>query len=128
MRKAILWYAGLILTFAVFVIAFGYLDGELNEGRRWFGLALIAAGMAIVIPAARRLISDWPRMKPRHNVDVAFVQIIFGISILWVACLLGGRAEAFLAPLLHPTPKAFTPPQDSEPPGSQQPATPQRGR
>jgi drug/metabolite transporter (DMT)-like permease len=125
MRKAILWYAGLILTFAVFVIAFGYLDDELNEGRRWFGLALIIAGMAIVIPAARRLISDWPRMKPRHNVDVAFVQIMFGIAMLWVACLLGGRAEAFLAPILKPTPQMLAPPQDSEPPASQ---SPQRGR
>jgi 4-hydroxybenzoate polyprenyltransferase len=96
-----------MLTFGLLAVAFGYLDDELDDVRRLFGCTLILIGLVIVVPATLRLASDWPRMKPQHNVDLAFVQIAVGIAVLWVACALGGRAQAFMAPFGKPLPKAI---------------------
>jgi hypothetical protein len=108
--KPVFQWSGLAIVFAVLVIAFGYLDTELAEERRWFGCALILAGMAMVVSAALRLASDWPRLKPLHNTDLAFVQVGAGLAILTIAALLGGRTDAVFAPLVNPTPQIVSPP------------------
>lgn len=91
----------------------GYFDPELSDERRWLGWSLIVAAIVIAWPAVARMVADWPRMKPQHNVDLAFIQIGVGVVILTVAFFLGGRAGAFLAPLVEPPPKAMPP----SPPG-----------
>jgi hypothetical protein len=48
-------------------------------------IALIALGLALIVINAIKLVSDWRRMKPKHNVDLAFIQIILGIILLAVA-------------------------------------------
>jgi uncharacterized membrane protein len=108
--KRVFWSAGLVATFAVLVVAFGYLDAALAEERRWLGCLLIVAGLAIAVPAILRLIEDWPRLKPEHSVDLAFVQIALAVAVLSLACVLGGRPEAFLLPLFKPTPQSLAAP------------------
>ena len=112
MWKKVLLIFGLLLAFAVMVIAFGYLDDELDPTRRIAGCVLIAVGIAIAIPAMARLREDWPRLKPVHNVDLAFVQIMVAAGVLWFAWAMGGRAPAFIEPLINPVPKTFEPPPD----------------
>jgi hypothetical protein len=107
--KPVFWWCGLTAVFALLAVAFGYLDTELAEERRWFGCALILAGMAVVVSAGLRLASDWPRLKPLHDTDVAFLQIGAGLAILTLAALLGGRPYALFAPLIDPTPQITAP-------------------
>jgi hypothetical protein len=123
MRKLTLGFGGVLVAFGVLAVAFGYLDEELADWRRWSGCGLIAAGLALTIPAVRRLASDWPRQKPKHSVDTAFAQIMLGVIVLTAAGALGGRPEVFFAPLLNPRPSPVV-----ENPGddSKAPATPPR--
>ena len=107
--KSVLFYFGVISAFGLLAFAFGYFDAELAEARRWLGFGMIVGGIAITLPAVLRLAEDWPRMKPRHNVDLAFGQIGLGVAVLSLACLMGGRAGAFFAPLVNPTPKLIAP-------------------
>jgi len=107
--KSVLFYLGVIGAFGLLAFAFGYFDTELAEARRWLGFGMIVVGIAITLPAVFRLAEDWPRMKPRHNVDLAFVQIGLGVAVLSIACLMGGRAGALFAPLVEPTPKLTAP-------------------
>ena len=46
---------------------------------------LVLAGLTSVIINGRKLISDWPRPKPRHNVDVAWIQVYLGVAAVLVA-------------------------------------------
>ena len=112
--KSLLFYLSIAGSYSLLALLFGYFDIDLAEERRWIGLGLILVGIATMLPAGRRLIEDWPRMKPRHNVDLAFVQIGFGVVVLCIACLMGGRAAAFFAPLTEPTPKPIAPPNQRE--------------
>ena len=48
-------------------------------------LALAIGGLVLITLNARKLIADWPRLKPLHNVDLAWVQIYFGCVLLVVA-------------------------------------------
>lgn len=98
-----------LAIFALLAFVFGYFDAELGDERRSTGLGLIITGMSIAWPAMRRLAEDWPRLKPQHNVDLAFAQIGFAGVILLVACLLGGRFGATFTPLVEPTPKLTQP-------------------
>lgn len=111
MKRAFKFLAGLI-AFCLLAFVFGYFDSELSEGRRWTGCILIVAGMVIAWPAVVRLADDWPRLKPRHNVDLAFAQIGFSMVVLVVACLMGGRCKPVFDPLLEPTPKLAQPTAD----------------
>src|SRR5438045_3956747 len=92
-------------AFGLVAFAFGYFDTELTDERRWSGCGLIVVGIALAWPALVRLADDWPRLKPQHDVDLAFVQVGFSVAILVVACFMGGRFGAALAPLIEPTPK-----------------------
>jgi len=94
---------GVVATFGVLAFAFGYFDMELTDTRRWIGCGLIIAGMAAGWPAIGRLAEDWPRLKPKHDVDLAFIQIGVGVVVLTFACMLGGRFGAFVSPLTEPT-------------------------
>jgi hypothetical protein len=49
---------------------------------------LVACGGALIAVNTRKLMNDWPRMKPRHNVDVAFVQIYLGVVLLTLAWII----------------------------------------
>ena len=49
---------------------------------------LVAGGGALIAVNIRKLVNDWPRMKPRHNVDVAFVQIYLGVVLLTLAWII----------------------------------------
>lgn len=107
-------------TFALLAFAFGYFDAELDDLRRLGGCSLIVVGMSLAWPALVRLAEDWPRLKPQHNVDLAFVQIGLSIAVLIIACMMGGRFAARFAPLVDPMPKLTqpvsrlrTPPQES---------------
>lgn len=42
-------------------------------------------GVALIVLNASTLAGDWRRMKPKHNVDLAFIQIILGVILLAVA-------------------------------------------
>lgn len=46
---------------------------------------LVIAGVVLVAINAVKLISDWPRPKPRHNVDLAWIQVYFGLALLGAA-------------------------------------------
>lgn len=109
MWKAATWYSGLAAALVVLIGAAGYFDRELDSLRRWTGCGLLVAGVAMIIPATRRLAEDWPRLKPIHNTDVAFLQIMLGVVMIGVASMLGGRADAFFSPLLQPTPQFSLP-------------------
>jgi uncharacterized membrane protein len=102
--KTFLWFLGAISVIAVLAFLAGYFDPELADERRWLGAGLIVTGVAIAWPAVMRIVEDWPRMKPRYNVDLAFVQIGLGIAILVAAFMLGGRLGAFVSPLSKPAP------------------------
>jgi uncharacterized membrane protein len=98
-----------ITIFGLLAFVFGYFDAELADVRRWIGFALIVAGITTAFPAIARLVDDWPRLKPQHNVDVAFLQIGIAVVVLTVACMLGGRIGAFMAPFAEPLPKLTGP-------------------
>jgi len=55
-------------------------------------IALTAAGLGLIAFNAARLVSDWQRMKPRYNVDWAFIQIIAGMIFIALAVYLGRTA------------------------------------
>jgi hypothetical protein len=74
---------------------------ELNRARRSAAIlammalgriALTAAGLGLIAFNAARLVSDWHRMKPRYNVDWAFIQIIAGVILIALAIYLGRTA------------------------------------
>ncbi len=46
---------------------------------------LTLVGVVLIALNARKLISDWPRLTPVHNVDTAWVQIYLGLALLVVA-------------------------------------------
>jgi MFS family permease len=117
MWKSALWSAWLLVAFGLFAAAFGYFDDQLDDVRRYFGCALILAGIGIVVPALLRLIDDWPRLKPVHNVDRAFAQVMLGLIVLSLAGVLGGRPEAFLEPFGREIPKRAAPDQIGSPLG-----------
>ena len=83
----------------------GYFDPELTDERRLFGFSLIVGALTLAWPAVIRMAADWPRMKPLHNVDLAFIQIGLALGILVVAFLLGGRFGAFVSPLVEKPPQ-----------------------
>jgi hypothetical protein len=120
--KTLLQLLGAAATLGVLAFAFGYFDPELADVRRWVGAGLIVASMATTWPAVSRLAEDWPRLKPQHNVDVAFAQIGLGVAALTLACLMGGRAGAFLAPLVEPTHMVISPGASSQDAGGAQSA------
>lgn len=68
---------------------------------------LVIAGLGLVIWNGRKLISDWPRPKPRHNVDVAWIQVYVGLAALVLAWILI-RNPARL--LFEPTPQLVAAP------------------
>jgi uncharacterized membrane protein len=107
--KTVFWLLGAVAGFGLLAFFFGYFDAELTDERRWLGYGLIVAGMVTAFPAIVRLIDDWPKLKPQHNTDLAFVQIGVAVAVLTVACMLGGRFGAFLAPLAEPLPKSTAP-------------------
>jgi len=49
----------------------------------------VAIGLLLIAINAKKLLGDWRRMKPRHNVDLAFIQIILGVILLAVAWYVG---------------------------------------
>ena len=102
--KTVFRLLGAAALFVVLVFAFGYFDPALTDERRWLGCGLIVASMATAWPAVLRLAEDWPRMKPKHNVELAFAQIFLGVAALAIACLMGGRVSSFMEPLVKPTP------------------------
>ncbi len=73
---------------------------------RWvIGGVLAAAGVGLVVYNGRKLVSDWPRPKPRHNVDLAWIQVYFGlaaVALAWVVVRDPARA------LLEPTPQVMS--------------------
>jgi uncharacterized membrane protein len=103
--KMVFWLFGAVALFSLFAFVFGYFDSDLTDVRRWIGCGLIVAGMVTAFPAVVRLVDDWPRLKPQHNVDVAFLQIGVAVVVLTIACMLGGRFGAFVAPFAEPLPK-----------------------
>jgi uncharacterized membrane protein len=107
--KTVFSILGVVATFGLLAFVFGYFDTELTDERRWIGCGLIVAGMATAFPAIARLVDDWPRLKPQHNVDVAFLQIGVAVVVLTIACMLGGRFGAFIAPFAEPLPKLTGP-------------------
>lgn len=107
--RATILYAAALIAFALLAGAFGYLDEALSDERRWLGFALIIVGLLLVAHAGARLWSDWPKMKPEHNTDLAFCQIMLGVVILSAASLFGGRPENIAARLLAPTPRLEAP-------------------
>ena len=117
MWKSALWSTWLLMAFGLFAAAFGYFDDQLDDVRRYFGCALILAGIGIVVPALLRLIDDWPRLKPVHNVDRAFAQVMLGLMILSLAGALGGRPETFLEPFARERPNRVAPDQIGAPLG-----------
>ena len=96
---------GSVVAWAALGFGFGYLDENLDDLRRFLGLVVLVGGIAIVVHAALRLAEDWPRLKPVHDVDLAFVQVVAGIGVLALAFVLGGRPGAYFRPLLEPTPQ-----------------------
>jgi hypothetical protein len=94
-----------VFAWAALGFAFGYLDENLDDLRRVVGLFVLVGGIATVVHAALRLAEDWPRLKPVHDIDLAFVQIAAGIGVLMLACVLGGRPGAYFRPFLEPTPQ-----------------------
>jgi hypothetical protein len=52
-------------------------------------IVLIAIGLLLIGVNAKHLVGDWHRMKPRHNVDWAFIQIIFGVILIVAAWYVG---------------------------------------
>jgi hypothetical protein len=46
---------------------------------------LSLGGLAVIVHNGRKLISDWPRPKPRHNVDRAWIQVYLGLAALVIA-------------------------------------------
>lgn len=103
--KPLLRWCCLAGTFTLFVVAFGFFDSELTEVRRWVGCGLIVVSMAIALPAMLRLSNDWSRLKPEHDVDLAFLQIMLSLAFLGAAFLLGGNAAALFARLMTPAAK-----------------------
>jgi hypothetical protein len=54
-------------------------------------ILLALTGLVLIVINARKLISDWPRLKPVHNVDVAWVQIYLGLVLIGVAWVIATR-------------------------------------
>lgn len=102
--KPVYLYPAVAVLFGLLYFAFGYLDADLAAERCWFGCALIIIGLSIALPAVRRLLDDWPRLKPEHSVDLAFLQVTLGVVVLAFACVMGGRLDASIARLRDPTP------------------------
>jgi hypothetical protein len=50
----------------------------------------IFAGLALITINARKLISDWPRLKPVHNVDAAWIKVYLGLTLIGIAWYLVG--------------------------------------
>ncbi|PTX91719.1 hypothetical protein [Opitutus sp. ER46] len=50
-------------------------------------IALTVGGLALIGVNGRKLLSDWPRPKPVHNVDLAWIQVYLGLALLVVAYL-----------------------------------------
>ncbi len=65
-------------------------------------LVFAAAGLALVFFNGRKLIRDWPLPKPRHNVDLAWIQVYVGLAALVVAWFL---ATDPARKLIDPTPE-----------------------
>lgn len=116
--KPVYSYSALISVFALLVYAFGYFDADLPDERRYAGCAVIIIGISIALPALERLAADWSRLKPQHSVDLAFVQIMLGIVVLGVACVIGGRPLSTFRTLAQPTPQLLAAPDRSSSPPS----------
>lgn len=69
-------------------------------------IVLSIGGLLLVVLNGRKLISDWPRPKPVHNVDLAWIQVYFGIACLVVAWIV---ATDPARKLFDPTPTMATP-------------------
>ncbi|HVU35003.1 MAG TPA: hypothetical protein VHE61_16330 [Opitutaceae bacterium] len=64
---------------------------------------LLLGGITLVVFNARKLISDWPRPKPRHNVDLAWIQVYLGLALIVVAWFIGADpARALREPIPRP--------------------------
>lgn len=50
---------------------------------------LVVGGLVLLVINGRKLISDWPRPKPVHNVDLAWIQVYLGLGLLVVAWVIG---------------------------------------
>ncbi len=48
-------------------------------------IALAAVGLVLVVLNGRKLLSDWPRQKPVHNVDLAWIQVYLGVALIVLA-------------------------------------------
>lgn len=49
---------------------------------------LVVAGATLIVLSARKLIEDWPRLKPVHNVDRLWVQVYVGLTLFVIAWFL----------------------------------------
>lgn len=63
---------------------------------------LVLAGLVLIVLNARKLISDWPRLKPIHNVDVAWVKIYFGLTLVLAAWYIVGNPAKILSDRITP--------------------------
>lgn len=50
-----------------------------------FVILLVAGGLVLIVVNGRKLLSDWPRPKPVHNVDLAWIQVYIGAALIVLA-------------------------------------------
>lgn len=50
-----------------------------------FVILLVACGLVLIVFNGRKLLSDWPRPKPVHNVDLAWIQVYIGAALIVLA-------------------------------------------
>jgi hypothetical protein len=69
-------------------------------------ILLAAGGLGLIGVNGRKLASDWPRPKPRHNVDLAWIQVYLGLALLVIAWIV---ATDPARKLIEPTPQMVSP-------------------
>ncbi len=67
--------------------------------------ALAVGGLSLVVFNGRKLISDWPRPKPVHNVDLAWIQVYLGLAMIVAAWFIFDDPSRVLR---EPTPTPIT--------------------
>lgn len=70
---------------------------------------LAVSGVALVILNGRKLISDWPRPRPVHNVDAAWIKVYLGLGLICAAWFI---ARDPLQKLREPTPLPVAAPEE----------------